>query len=38
LFGECHHVGELVRDLDAAITAAQRALGLPPVRTLELPQ
>ena len=38
LFGEFDHVGYLVRELDAAVAQAQRALGLPLVRTVELPQ
>jgi catechol 2,3-dioxygenase-like lactoylglutathione lyase family enzyme len=38
LLGEFDHVGYLVRDLDAAVAAAQRAFALPLVRTLELPQ
>jgi len=38
LFGEFDHVGYLVRDLDAAVAEAQRAFGLPLVRTLDLPQ
>jgi catechol 2,3-dioxygenase-like lactoylglutathione lyase family enzyme len=38
VFGAFDHVGYLVRDLDAAVTEAQRSLGLEVVRTLELPQ
>jgi catechol 2,3-dioxygenase-like lactoylglutathione lyase family enzyme len=38
MIGEFDHAGYLVRDVEAAVAQTQRALGLPVVRTLELPQ
>jgi catechol 2,3-dioxygenase-like lactoylglutathione lyase family enzyme len=38
MFGDFDHAGYLVRDLDSAVAAAQRAFALPLARTLELPQ
>ena len=38
MFGELDHIGYIVRDVDAAVAAAQEAFGLPIARTSALEQ